>query len=178
MRLALLLGTPAVHGSHLRPLVRQLAQGFGMAGGETAEPVSLWAVDRPARIADALANADYVLIVLAIQEGPASPLSGLFADMRFAIGEMENKPALAYVVQSDVAGPVNACYLDRYLERTTRELGCRYLGTTIHGCHQSELARTGSIDPALLLAFRRLGRTLGACDELAYRIQRRLSLAS
>ena len=43
MRLVPLLGTPSVHGSHLRPLIRQLAQGFGMAGGESSEPISLQA---------------------------------------------------------------------------------------------------------------------------------------
>ena len=177
MRLVPLLGTPSVHGSHLRPLIRQLAQGFGMAGGESCEPISLWANDRPARIAEALADADYALVILAIHKGSASPMAGLFADLQLALSRLDHRPALAYVVQSDVAGPVNSCYLDRYLERTTREMDCRYLGTTIHGCHQSALARTGAVDPGLLQAFRSLGRTLGMRNELPYRIQRQLTLA-
>jgi len=149
-----------------------------MAGGESCEPVSLWADDRPARIAEALAHADYALIMLGIHEGAPSPMAGLFADLQVALCQLEQRPALAYVVQCDVAGPVNSSYLDRYLERTTREMGCRYLGTSIHGCHQGALARTGAIDPGLMQAFRSLGRTLGMRDELPFRIERKLTLAS
>jgi hypothetical protein len=82
--------------------------------------------------------------------------------------------SLGFIVQSGFPESIHSVYIERYLEKLTRRMGCRYLGTVIKGGVEGIQFMPESMTRKLYKLFYQLGAHFGEHDEFSPELVKKL----
>jgi FMN-dependent NADH-azoreductase len=161
MRLIALNGSPRGAASNTNLLVTRFLEGFSRSAGNSAETVHLKAQIHPQQALDAFLRAETLLIAFPLY---ADAMPGLVKEY---IEELKpwcgrgGNPALLFLVQSGFPEGSHTRHLEPYLEKLTRRLGCRYLGTIRKGGVEGIRSQPEVMTRNILNRMRDLGESFG-----------------
>jgi len=134
--LLLLNGSPRGACSNTMKMLSRVAEGWQRAGAQPPEILQLANADSFERAVKAYFSSDAVLLGMPLY---TDAMPGLVKSYIEAIGERAKacresaKPALGFLVQSGFPEALHSRYVERYLEKLARRLGCPYAGTIVRG---------------------------------------------
>jgi hypothetical protein len=172
MQLTVYNGSPRGAHSNTRLLLDRFLRGFEHRSGETHRLHYLVKLkQRDEQLRDFVEAPGPVLLAFPLYTDCMPGLvKNFIEDLRPLCGR-DKLPPVLFLVQSGFPEAHHSRYVERYLEKLTRRLGCRYLGTMVRGGAEgiqvmpgimtrklfglmyklgSRLAQTGELDPGLL----------------------------
>ena len=172
MQLTVYNGSPRGEHSNTRLLLERFLRGFESHGGETHRLHYLVKLkQREEQLQDFARSPGPVLLAFPLYTDCMPGLVKSFIEDLRPLCERDKLPAALFMVQSGFPEARHSRYVERYLEKLARRLGCRYLGTMVRGGVEgiqvmpgimtrklfglmdklgARLAQTGELDPGLL----------------------------
>lgn len=140
MRLTVFNGSPRGKKSNTTVLLEHLLEGFEATAGNSYEVFYLNRVKQTERFAQAFAEAEHVLLAFPLYTDAMPGQVKVFIEALEPLCGREGNPDIGFIVQSGFLEALRFRSLERYLEKLTTRLGCRYVGTIIKGSFEG--ART------------------------------------
>ena len=176
MHLLLLNGSPKGERGNSNHLLKLFMEGVNETPGHTHESVNLVEVREHARFMELFARADGVIWAMPVYADMMPAIDKLFMERLEPLCGRQGNPALGFIVQGGFPEAMQMRALEAYLEKLSRRLGCRYLGTALRGSGETlrvmprfmikgfiegairlgrEFGRTGEFDADIILRFAR-----------------------
>lgn len=133
MKLTVFNGSPRGAGSNTKLLLDQFLKGFTETSGNTFETVYLNRVNRQDEFLSMFSNAETVLLAFPLYTDAMPGIVKTFIETLAPLCGRKGNPPIGFIVQSGFAEAVHSRYVEKYLEKLARRLGCQYYGTTIRG---------------------------------------------
>ena len=175
MRLVVFNGSPRRGKSNTKVLLDRFLAGFESAGGGSYETHFLQPVkDVESRI-ESFESADCVLLAFPLYTDAMPAPVHAFVEALAPLRGREGNPDVGFIVHSGFPEAFHSRYLERYLEKLARRLGCRYLGTVIKGGSEGIQTMPGSMTRKLFERFTLLGKRFGETGAFDEQIRRELA---
>jgi len=175
MQLLLINGSPKGESGNSKGLLKLFLAGVDETPGHTHEFVDLVREEEHARLVDLFAKADAVIFAFPLYTDMMPGIVKSFIESLQPLCGKQGNPALGFIIQSGFPEAVHLRALEAYLEKLSRRLGCRFLGTALRG--GGEVLQ--SVPPFFIRGFinnvRALGRGFGSTGEFDARIIARLA---
>ncbi|MBN1151856.1 MAG: NAD(P)H-dependent oxidoreductase [Dehalococcoidia bacterium] len=175
MHLLLLNGSPKGESGNSNYLLHLFAQGFDETPGNTREFADLANGVEQGRLVESFVAADAVVFAFPLYTDMMPGLVKAFIDALEAQCGREGNPALGFIIQCGFPESVHLRTLETYLEKLSRRLGCRYLGTALRGGGENLRTGPASVTRPIVEGMRSLGRSFGKTGEFDRGIIRRFS---
>ena len=133
MRLTIFNGSPRGKGSNSKILTEQFLRGFTEVGDNDYEVHYIVHKDRSAERLEAFENAETVLLVFPLYVDSVPAIVKQFIEELKPFCGREDNPKILYFVHSGFPEAHQSRFVERYLEKLARRLGCDYLGTIVKG---------------------------------------------
>ncbi len=155
MKLTIFNGSPRGPASNTLLLMGQFLAGFE-AGGAKHETHLLFKQKALDRQVEAFARGGTMLLCFPLY---VHAMPGLVKRFIEAVSPLpaERGGRLGFIVQSGFPEAHNSRYLEAYLERLPRRIGCEYIGTVIKGGVEGMQMKPGWMTRGMMRDFRRLG---------------------
>lgn len=198
MQLTVFNGSPRAERSNTRLLLGWFVDGLRRVPGSDAVTFNINRRRERARQVEAFAAASEVLLAFPLyHDAMPSIVMGFIEDLAPLRGCAGN-PGLSCLVQSGFPEAHNSRFVERYLEKLARRLGCPYRGTIVRGGVEGiqakpawmnrrieqrfkelgeQFARSGALDPARLARLARPER-LSAAEILLFQGFKRMGLVN
>jgi len=168
MRLVVFNGSPRRGNSNTKVLMDRFLAGFEAAEGNSHETIYLQPVKDVEIRVESFKSADCVLVAFPLYADAMPALVKAFIEALAPLLGREGNPAVGFIVHSGFPEAFHSRYVERYLEKLARRLGCSYLGTVIkcgsEGIQTMPESMTRKLFERFLLLGKRFGET-GAFDE-------------
>lgn len=161
MHLLLLNGSPRGERGNSNFLLQVFLEGFNHTPGHTHELVHLNRVSQHRHYAELFATADAVVMAFPLYTDMMPGVVKAFIDELEPLCGHDYNPALGFIIQSGFPEAVQLRALEAYLEKLSRRLGCRYLGTALKGGGEGIQSRPRFTIRDWLKNVRAIGRSLG-----------------
>jgi len=133
MRLIVFNGSPRKEKSSTKILLDYFLKGFNYIEGSSHEAFYLRSVQDRKKHIEAFSQADYVIIGFPLYtDAMPSFVNEFFESLEPYCGKVSNL-SVGYLVQSGFPEANHSRYMEKYLEKLTKRLGSKYLGTIIKG---------------------------------------------
>lgn len=162
MKLTLFNGSPRGEHSNTRILMEQFERGFAETAGNTLEVHYLAREKDPQALRAAFMQAEVVLLAFPLYTDAMPGMVKAFIEALQPLCGREGNPPIAFLVQSGFPEALHSRYVERYLEKLARRLGCRYLGTIVKGGVEGIQSQPPNWTRKLFEHFYQLGRGFGA----------------
>lgn len=166
MKLTIFNGSPRIQGSNTKILMDKFCDGFSAANEEnTVETAYLAKVNKKDDFIEMFEEAERVIMAFPLYTDAMPGIVKRFIeDLEPFIGR-ENNPPIGFVVQSGFPEIHHSRFLERYLQKLAKRLGCEYLGMVIRGNCEG-LRERQEKNAKLLDAFYNLGNEFGKTGTL------------
>jgi NAD(P)H-dependent FMN reductase len=175
MKLTVFNGSPRGKKSNTRILMEQFLSGFGRTPGNGFEVHYLSRVADQEAYREAFAAAEVVLLAFPLYTDAMPGIVKEFIETLCPLCGRAGNPALGFVVQSGFPEAAHSRAVERYNEKLSRRLGCRYLGTVVRGGAEGIQVMPPSMTRRLFASFDAVGETFGRTGELDAGLVRRLA---
>ncbi len=171
MRLTVINGSPRGKGSNSKILAEHFLRGFTEVGDHDFEVHYIAHKSKSAERLEAFKSAETVLLILPLYVDSVPGIVKQFIEELEPICGREDNPKILYFVHSGFPEAHQSRFVERYLEKLAKRLGCEYLGTMVKGGSEGiqimpekmtrklfdilyrigkAFGETGTLDPALL----------------------------
>lgn len=133
MKLTVFNGSPRGKESNTRTLLEHFLNGFVETQGNIYELAYLIRVKERNKFVEMFREAEQVLVAFPLSNDAMPSIVKGFIESLEPLCKRANNPAIGFIVQSGLPEPIHSRYVERYLEKLTVRLGCRYQGTIIRG---------------------------------------------
>lgn len=133
MKLTVFNGSPRGEKSSTKLLMEQFLDGFMANDGNSHEVFYLNRVKDGDRFVEAFKEAENVILAFPLYHDSMPAMVKTFIEALEPLCGREGNPNIGFMVQSGFPEAVHSRYVEKYLEKLTRRLGCRYLGTMVKG---------------------------------------------
>jgi multimeric flavodoxin WrbA len=182
MQLTVFNCSPRGKGGNTAVILERFLKGFMETPGNSHSVTYLLKAKEPEKLASAFFEAEAVLIAfpLYVDSMPAKVKD--FFEILEPLCEKEENPAIMFLIQSGFPEAVHLRFLERYLEKLSRRLKCRYIGTIIKGGSEKggfvsiRNMPNSRIFKSTLQRFYEIGRSFGATGALDRDILVKLAL--
>jgi hypothetical protein len=135
----------------------QFTRGFGESAGNEVETVYLNRTKELPEQVEMFRKAEHVILAFPLYTDAMPGLvKGFIERLEPFCGRDEN-PSIGFVVQSGFKEPNHSRFVERYLEKLSRRLGCRYQGTAVRGGVEGIQVMPGWLTRKLFKKFYNLG---------------------
>ncbi len=167
MKLAIFNGSPRGKKSNTKLLLDQFERGVKESGAGTEEnPLKIESAmlirvkDKEEHV-EMFEDAERVVLAFPLYtDCMPAVVKGFIEALEPFLGRKKN-PAIGFVVQSGFPETAHSRYVEKYLEKLARRLGCEYLGTVIKGGVEGLQVKPPKMTAKLLDAFYQLGLRFG-----------------
>lgn len=175
MKYVLFNGSPRGKNGNTQVLLNQFIQGLASTGTGEIETVLLAKVKETEQHVHLFCNADHVILAFPLYTDAMPGIVKYFIEAAGA-SKVRNLPSsLGFIVQSGFPEPHHSRYVQRYMERWTRRLGCLYLGTIVRGGAEGIRMMPPIMTRKLLRRFRQLGVCYGRTGHFDTRLIKKLA---
>jgi hypothetical protein len=133
MRLTIFNGSPRGKGGNTAVILEHFLKGFMETPGNSCDITFLVSAKEPVKPASAFIEAEAVLVAFPLYVDCMPAMVKDFFEMLEPLGSRGENPALMFLIQSGFPEAVHLRALERYLEKLSRRLKCRYIGTIVKG---------------------------------------------
>lgn len=161
MKLTVINGSPRGKGSNTKIILSCFIRGFSKTKGNTYDLYYLRSIQNQEKQCEIFINAENLLIALPLYTDSMPGLVKEFIEnLEPLIGK---KPGLkiGFIVQSGFPETYQSKFLEAYLEKLVKRLGCVYLGTIIKGNVEGIQIKPLWMVKSYLQKFERLGVIFG-----------------
>lgn len=167
MQLTVFNGSPRGKGGNTAFILEHFLKGFTETPGNSYDVTYLLKAKDPAKLGGAFFESEAVLIAfpLYVDSMPAR-VKDFFEILEPLCGRGKN-PAIMFLIQSGFPEAVHLRFLERYLEKLSGRLKCRYIGTIVKGGNEGIRHMPDSFRfKKTLQRFYEIGRSFGATGTL------------
>jgi len=175
MHLLLLNGSPKGESGNSNYLLQLLKEGVDQIPGHTQEFANLVRVKEHRHYVELFQQADAVVMAFPLYTDMMPGIVKAFIEELEPLCGREGNPALGFIIQSGFPESVHLRALEAYLEKLTRRLGCRYVGTALRGGGGSVRSMPSFMVKELVENVHALGRSLGETGEFDRELVTRFS---
>jgi multimeric flavodoxin WrbA len=133
MRLTIFNGSPRGKGGNTTIILEHFLKGFMETSGNSYDMTYLLRAKEPAKLSSVFIEAEAVLIAFPLYIDSMPAMVKEFFELLEPLSRKECNPAIMFLVQSGFPEAANLRVLERYLEKLSRRLKCRYIGTVVKG---------------------------------------------
>lgn len=180
MKLTIFNGSPRGKGSNTKILMDHFCKGFNAAAAEMNTAENLLKVnvaylvhtDKMEEFLELFEESDKIILAFPLYTDSVPGIVKFFIEQLEPFCGRENNPDMGFVVQSGFPEAVHSRAVEKYLEKLTKRLGCKYLGTVIKGGVEGIQVQPPRMTRKLFDSFYRLGfhfGKTGAFDETIVR---------
>ena len=174
MQLAVYNGSPKGEKGNSNFLLRHFLDGVMETPGHSYELAHLAKVKEQERFVELFTGADAVILAFPLYTDMMPGIAKVFFESIEPLCGREDNPPIGFIIQCGFPESVHLRALESYLEKLSRRLGCRYLGTVVRGGGEGLQVQPGFVTRGLLSSFRELGRGFGSTGELDQELIRRI----
>jgi len=133
MQLTIFNGSPRGKGGNTAVILEHFLKGFVETPGNGSDIIYLSKAKEPATLSSAFFKTEAALVAfpLYVDSMPAKVKD--FFEMLEPLCDRGENPAIMFLIQSGFQEAVHLRFLERYLEKLSKRLKCRYLGTIVKG---------------------------------------------
>jgi hypothetical protein len=165
MKLTVFNGSPRGKGSNTKVLMEHFTNGFMETGGNTYELAYLVRLKDRESFIKLFQEAEQVLLAFPLYADAMPAVVKTFIESLEPLCGREGNPDIGFVVQSGFPEPNHSRYVERYLEKLAKRLGCSYKGTVIKGGVEGIRATPDRMNRKLFKSFYELGKAFGETGE-------------
>jgi len=161
MKLVIFNGSPRGKGSNTRLLMDQFTKGFLEAGAHHAESIYLIKPGEIKKATEKFQEAEIVILAFPLYTDAMPAIVKTFIEELSPLCESSHKPDIGFVVQSGFPEPIHSRAVEKYLEKLSKRIANRYLGTIIKGGVEGIQIQPPRMTKKLFQSFYRLGYIFG-----------------
>jgi hypothetical protein len=162
MKLTVVNGSPRGQKSNTSRLMTPFMKGYDSVSGNASQMFYLNHKLNEEKLADIWHGSDIILLAFPLYVDAMPGQVKAFIESLQGFQGSDHAPALAFLVHSGFPEALHSRYVERYLVKLTRRLGCDYAGTIVKGGSEGmQLMPDKSIQP-LLSKMEMLGASLGS----------------
>lgn len=161
MRLTVINGSPRGQKSNTALLLEHFLAGFSETPGNSHETVFLTNEKNHQRAVEMFGSAEAVLLAFPLYVDSMPAVTKSFIEKLESYCGRPGNPGMAYLVQGGFPEAVHSRAVERYLDRLSRRLGCRYLGTAVKGGIEGIRTMPPRMTRGRLRRFHELGAAFG-----------------
>jgi multimeric flavodoxin WrbA len=182
MQLTIFNGSPRGKGGNTTVILEHFLKGFMETPGNSCNITYLSKTKEPAKLGDAFFEAEAVLIAFPLYVDSMPARVKDFFEILEPLCSRGKNPAIMFLIQSGFPEAVHLRFLERYLEKLSRRLKCRYIGTIVKGGSEKggfvsiRNMPNSRIFKTTLQRFYEIGRSFGATGALDKDILTQLAL--
>lgn len=165
MKLTVFNGSPRGKGSNTKVLLGHFLNGFMTTDGNSYELAYLVRVKEHDNFVNLFQDAEQVLLAFPLYADAMPAIVKIFIESLEPLCSRDNNPDIGFIVQSGFPESVHSIYVERYLEKLARRLGCRYKGTVIRGGVEGIQIMPERMNRKLFNSFYQLGESFGKTGE-------------
>ena len=170
MRLTVFNGSPRGKASNTAKLLEHFLAGFIEQAANEYETLYLIHEKDQARCVEVFKEAETVLLAFPLYTDCMPGVVKTFIEYLEPLCGRDGNPALGFLVHSGLPESVHSHFVRRYLEKLSRRLGCRCLGTVIKGGSEGIQAQPERMNRKLFRLFFELGRIFGKTGQFDKKI--------
>ncbi len=174
MRLAVYNGSPKGERGNSNFLLRHFLDGVMETPGHSYELAHLAKVKEQERFVELFTGADAVILAFPLYTDMMPGIVKAFFESLEPLCGREGNPPIGFIIQSGFPESVHMRELESYLEKLSRRLGCRYLGTALKGGGEGIQSQPRFLTGGFLDAMSELGRGFGRTGEFNHDVVARL----
>ena len=133
MQLTLFNGSPRGKKSNTRILLDHFTRGFEQADDCKINLAYLVHHRVVQKHVDLFKTSENVIVAFPLYTDAMPGIVKYFFEALAPFCGREGNPRLGFIVQSGFPEAAHSCYVERYLEKLAKRLGCEYLGTVVKG---------------------------------------------
>ncbi len=177
MKLTLFNGSPRGKKSNTRLLLEHLGNGFTQTEGNVLQLEYLRGKLSAADALNRFLESDIVILAFPLYTDAMPAMVKQFIEDLAPLCPMakEKKPAIGFIVQSGFIEAHHSRYVEKYLEKLTRRLGCAHLGTVVKGGVEGIQVKPAYMTRKLFAQFHQLGVILSETETLDQSLIRKLA---
>lgn len=175
MKLTVFNGSPRGKSSNTALLLEHFINGFMATGGNTHELAYLVQTNDSDKFVKLFQEAEQVLLAFPLYTDAMPAIVKAFFESLEPLCGRQGNPGIGFIVQSGFPEAVHSRYLERYLEKLARRLGCGYKGTVIRGGVEGIRVEPPSMTRGLFKSFYQLGKSFGETGKFDERIVLKLA---
>ena len=165
MKLTVFNGSPRGKGSNTKVLLEHFSNGFMTNDGNTYEMAYLVRVKDRESFIKLFQEAEHVLLAFPLYFDAMPAVVKTFIESLEPLCRRKGNPDIGFIVQSGFPESTHSRYVERYLEKLAKRLGCRYKGTVIRGGVEGIRATPDRMNRKLFKSFYELGKAFGETGE-------------
>ncbi len=165
MKLTVFNGSPRGKGSNTKVLLEHFTNGFMTNDGNTHELAYLVRVKDRESFIKLFKEAEHVLLAFPLYFDAMPAVVKTFIESLEPLCRRKGNPDIGFIVQSGFPESTHSRYVERYLEKLAKRLGCRYKGTVIRGGVEGIRATPDRMNRKLFKSFYELGKAFGETGE-------------
>lgn len=175
MKLTIFNGSPRINSSNTKILMDKFCNGYTAANEENkVETAYLAKIDKKDDFIEMFEEAEFVIMAFPLYcDSMPGIVKRFIEDLEPFIGREKNPP-IGFVIQSGFPEIHHSRFVERYLQKFAKRMGCQYLGTVIRGNCEGLRLQTEK-HTKLLDAFNALGAEFGKTGTLNHEIIQSIS---
>jgi len=175
MRLTVFNGSPRGTDSNTKVLLEHFTNGFMKNDGNTYELAYLVHINDRDGFIKLFQEAEHVLLAFPLYTDAMPAVVKTFIESLEPLCGRQGNPDIGFIVQSGFPEPNHSRYVERYLEKLARRMGCKYKGTIIRGGVEGIRMTPDWMNRSLFKSFYKLGKAFGETGESDKQIVFKLS---
>jgi len=157
MRLTIFNGSPRGKKSNTKILLEQFTNGFMAVENNQFEIFYLFDTKAVAEHVEAFKNSDHVILAFPLYTDAMPGIVKNFIEALEPLCGRKENPSIGFIVQSGFPEPIHSRYVEKYLIKLAKRLGCEYKGTAIKGGVEGIQVQPESWTKKLFQSFHQLG---------------------
>jgi NAD(P)H-dependent FMN reductase len=158
MKLTVINGSPRGKNSNTKVLTDKFVEGFSTVAGNSSETLYLNHTKDHDKYADAFVQAECVLLAFPLYADSVPALVKSFIEKLEPYTGKDGNPPMGFLVHSGFPENTHSRMVVKYLEKLTRRLNCKYIGSIIKPDSEGIQITPALFTRALFGQFRELGR--------------------
>jgi multimeric flavodoxin WrbA len=175
MKLTVFNGSPRGKGSNTRILLEHFINGFTATEGNSYELAYLVRVKDRDNFIQLFQEAERVLLAFPLYTDAMPAIVKIFIESLEPLCGRKGNPDIGFIVQSGFLESIHSRYMERYLEKLTQRLGCKYTGTIIKGGVEGIRATPAWMNKKLFKSFYQMGKGFGETGKFDEQIIHKLT---
>lgn len=162
MKLTVFNGSPRAQASNTKILLEHFSRGYLESNPDfKVENIYLAQVNKKDEFVEMFEEASQVILAFPLYTDAMPGLVKRFIEDLEPFCGRENNPSIGFIVQSGFPEAIHSRYVEKYLEKLARRLGCPYVGTVIKGSVEGIQIQPPSMTRKLFESFYQLGLQYG-----------------
>ncbi|MBA7664259.1 hypothetical protein ES703_72316 [subsurface metagenome] len=175
MKLTVFNGSPRGKGSNTKILLEHFINGFMTTDRNNYELAYLVRIKDSDNFIKLFQEAEQVLLAFPLYTDTMPAIVKTFIESLEPLCGRESNPNIGFLVQSGFPEAIHSRYVERYLEKLSERLGCRYKGTVIKGGVEGIQGQPAMMTRKLFKSFYELGKSFGETGEFNKQIVLKLA---